>query len=185
VCDLFQTPVPETVISAPVLGGDARLPTFVRPRSCAAHFCSKPRTQSSSGSDSAAPWPFALLAASRIRTLGRTNAPLFRRGAGLANAAGPVKGAAALAAAKTIAELDTAAQARILEAVLAIKRKYDNLNLSVWAEDWPAWRPDLLCSYPGIFCALVAPWSRKMARPPSTTCWPLPCRSTTSTCART
>ena len=58
--------------------------------------------------------------------------PYFIAALALANAAGPVKGAAAIEAANAIAELDANAQARILDVVQAIKQKYDNLNLSVW-----------------------------------------------------
>jgi hypothetical protein len=58
--------------------------------------------------------------------------PYFVAALALANAAGPVKGAAAQEASRAIAALDTTAQARILEIVQSIKQKYDNLNLTVW-----------------------------------------------------
>jgi CheY-like chemotaxis protein len=133
VCGLFQTPVPETVISAPVLGGDARLADLRPPALlCGPLLLETEDTVELGFRLSRA---MALCAPGRLAGSARSGGqmrPYFVAALALANAAGPVKGAAALAAAKTIAELDTTAQARILEAALAIKRKYDNLNLSVW-----------------------------------------------------
>jgi hypothetical protein len=57
--------------------------------------------------------------------------PYFLAALALANAAGPVQGAA-VEAAKAIAALDAIQQSRIRDAALAIMQKCDNLNLSVW-----------------------------------------------------
>ena len=58
--------------------------------------------------------------------------PYFIAALTLVKAAGPVKGATAIEASRTIAALSPEGRARILEAAQNIKRKYDNLNLSVW-----------------------------------------------------
>ena len=50
----------------------------------------------------------------------------------LVNAAGPVQGAGAIEASRAITALGPEARSRILDGAQAIKRKYDNLNLSVW-----------------------------------------------------
>ncbi len=61
--------------------------------------------------------------------------PYFVAALALANATGPVQGAAALAAVGVISSLNTSAKSRILQAALAIKQNYDNLNLSVWGRE--------------------------------------------------
>ncbi|HEX7507558.1 MAG TPA: hypothetical protein VF550_12345, partial [Polyangia bacterium] len=133
VCGLFQTPVPEAVISVPVLGGDARMADLLPP----ALLCG----QLLLASDDTVELGFrlgramALCAPGRLAGSARSGGqmrPYFIAALALANAAGPVKDAAAQEAAKAIAALDAAAQSRIFEAVQAIKQKYDNLNLSVW-----------------------------------------------------
>jgi hypothetical protein len=58
--------------------------------------------------------------------------PYFIAALALVNAAGPVQGAAAVEASRAITLLDPEARSRILDAAQTIKRKYDNLNLSVW-----------------------------------------------------
>jgi CheY-like chemotaxis protein len=133
VCGLFQTPLPEAVISLPVLGGDARMADLRPP----ALLCG----QLLLASEDAVELGFRLGRAMALSAPGRRAGsarsggqmrPYFVAALALANAAGPVKGAAAQEASRAIAALDPAAQARILEVVQTIKQKYDNLNLSVW-----------------------------------------------------
>jgi len=133
VCGLFQTPVPDAVISVPVLGGDARMADLHPP----ALLCG----QLLLASDDTVELGFRLGRAMALAAPGRRAGsarsggqmrPYFIAALALANAAGPVKGAAAQEAATAIAALDATAQSRIFEAVQAIKQKYDNLNLSVW-----------------------------------------------------
>jgi CheY-like chemotaxis protein/tetratricopeptide (TPR) repeat protein len=133
VCDLFQTRVPEAVISLPVLGGDARMADLRPP----ALLCG----QLLLSTDDTVELGFRLSRAMALSAPGRRAGsarsggqmrPYFVAALALANAAGPVKGVAAQEAAKAIAALDAAAQARIQEVVHAIKQKYDNLNLTVW-----------------------------------------------------
>jgi len=133
VCNLFQTPVPKTVISVPVLCGDARLADLRPPALLCGQLLLETEDTVELGFRLGR--AMALCAPGRLAGSARSGGqmrPYFVAALALANAAGPVKGAAALDAAKAIAELDAAAQARILEAAQAIKRKYDNLNLSVW-----------------------------------------------------
>jgi len=133
VCGLFQTPVPQTVISAPVLGGDARLADLRPP----ALLCGQLLLESEDTVELGfrLSRAMALCAPGRLAGSARSGGqmrPYFLAALSLADAAGPVSGAAALDAAHTIAALDATSRASILEAVQAIKRKYDNLNLSVW-----------------------------------------------------
>jgi CheY-like chemotaxis protein/cytochrome c-type biogenesis protein CcmH/NrfG len=133
VCGLFQTPEPEAVISLPVLGADARM-ADIRPP---ALLCG----QLLLASEDTVELGFRLGRAMALSAPGRRAGsarsggqmrPYFVAALALANAAGPVKGAAAQEASRAIAALDTTAQARILEIVQSIKQKYDNLNLTVW-----------------------------------------------------
>ena len=133
VSGLFQTDVPEAVISLPVLGGDARM-ADVRPPAllCGQLLLETEDTVELGFRLSRA---MALCAPGRRAGAARSGGqmrPYFIAALALANAAGPVKGAAAMEASIAITALDSDAQARILEAVQAIKQKYDNLNLSVW-----------------------------------------------------
>ena len=133
VCGLFQTPEPESIISLPVLGGDARMADLRPP----ALLCG----QLLLASDDTVELGFRLSRAMALSAPGRRAGsarsggqmrPYFIAALALANAAGPVKGVAAQEASSAIAALDAAAQSRIFDAVQAIKQKYDNLNLSVW-----------------------------------------------------
>jgi CheY-like chemotaxis protein len=133
VCDLFQVPVPEAVISLPVLGGDARMADLRPP----ALLCGKLLldTEDTVELGFRLSRAMALCAPGRRAGSARSGGqmrPYFIAALALANAAGPVKGAATQEAFEAIAALDAAAQARILDVVLAIKQKYDNLNLTVW-----------------------------------------------------
>ncbi len=67
VCGLFQTPVPETVIKVPVLGGDARLADLRPPALLCGPFLLDSEDTVELGSGSAGPWPFARLGVSRAR----------------------------------------------------------------------------------------------------------------------
>jgi hypothetical protein len=58
--------------------------------------------------------------------------PYFIAALALVNAAGPVQGATAIEASRAITALSAEGRARILEAAQTIKKRYDNLNLSVW-----------------------------------------------------
>jgi len=133
VSGLFQTDVPEAVISLPVLGGDARM-ADVRPP---ALLCGQLLLETEDTVELGFRLGRAMTLGAPGRRAGAARSggqmrPYFVAALALANAAGPVKGAAAIEASNTIAELDLGAQARILEVVQAIKQKYDNLNLSVW-----------------------------------------------------
>jgi hypothetical protein len=133
VCGLFQVSVPEAVISLPVLGGDARMADLRPPALlCGQLLLATEDTVELGFRLSRA---MALCAPGRRAGSARSGGqmrPYFIAALALANAAGPVKGAAAQEAFEAIAALDTPAQTRILEVVQAIKQKYDNLNLTVW-----------------------------------------------------
>jgi len=133
VCGLFQVPVPKAVISLPVLGGDARMADLRPP----ALLCGRLllATEDTVELGFRLSRAMALCAPGRRAGSARSGGqmrPYFIAALALANAAGPVKGAAAQEAFEAIAALDAAAQTRILEVVQAIKQKYDNLNLTVW-----------------------------------------------------
>jgi hypothetical protein len=133
VCGLFQVPMPEAVISLPVLGGDARMADLRPP----ALLCGKLLldTEDTVELGFRLSRAMALCAPGRRAGSARSGGqmrPYFIAALALANAGGPIKGAATQEAFEAIAALDAAAQARILEVVLAIKQKYDNLNLTVW-----------------------------------------------------
>jgi CheY-like chemotaxis protein len=133
VCGLFQTDVPEAVISLPVLGGDARMADLRPPALLCGHLLLATEDTVELGFRLSR--AMALCAPGRRAGSARSGGqmrPYFVAALALANAAGPVKGVAAQEAAKGIAALDASAQARILEAVQAIKQKYENLNLTVW-----------------------------------------------------
>jgi hypothetical protein len=125
--------VPEAVISVPVLGGDARMADLRPP----ALLCGQLLLASGDTVELGFRLGRAMALGAPGRRAGSARSggqmrPYFIAALALANAAGPVKGAAAQEAASAIAALDAAAQSRIFEAVQAIKQKYDNLNLSVW-----------------------------------------------------
>jgi CheY-like chemotaxis protein len=133
VCGLFQTGLPEAVISVPVLGGDARMADLRPP----ALLCGQLLLASEDTVELGFRLSRAMVLAAPGRRAGSARSggqmrPYFIAALALANAAGPVRGAAAQEAASAIAALDSVAQARILEVVQAIKQKYDNLNLTVW-----------------------------------------------------
>ena len=133
VCGLFGVDLPEAVISLPVLGGDARLADLRPP----ALLCGNQLL----ATDDTVELGFrlgramALWAPGRLAGSARSGGqmrPYFVAALALANATGPVQGAAALAAVGVISSLNASAKSRILQAALAIKQNYDNLNLSIW-----------------------------------------------------
>ncbi len=135
ICDLLDVGAPEAVICLPVLGGDARMADLRPP----ALLCG----QLLLATEDTVELGFRLGRAMALGAPGRRAGsarsggqmrPYFIAALALANAAGPVKGAAALEASKTIAALDVDTQFRILEVAQAIKQKYDNLNLSLWGK---------------------------------------------------
>jgi tetratricopeptide (TPR) repeat protein len=132
-CRLFQVQVPQAIISLPVLGADARM-ADLRPRTL---LCG----ESLLGSQDTIELGFRLGRAAALCPPGRLAGsarsggqmrPYFIAALALVNAAGPVKGATAIEASRAITALGPEGRARILEAAQTIKRKYDNLNLSVW-----------------------------------------------------
>ena len=133
VCGLFQVTLPEAVISLPVLGGDARMADLRPPALLCGQLLLATEDMVELGFRLSR--AMALGAPGRLAGSARSGGqmrPYFIAALALANAAGPVQGAAAVEAAKTIAGLDAAQQSRIRDAAQAIKQKYDNLNLSVW-----------------------------------------------------
>jgi len=133
VCSLFQTSPPDAIISVKLLGGDARMADLRPP----ALLCGQALLESNDSVELG----FRLVRAVALSAPGRRAGsarsggqmrPYFLAALSLANAAGPLQGEGALAAADAIAALEPAAQARIAEAALAIKQKHNNLNLSVW-----------------------------------------------------
>ena len=133
VCGLYAVDPPEAVISLPVLGGDARLADLRPP----ALLCGKMllATEDTVELGFRLGRAMALWAPGRLAGSARSGGqmrPYFVAALALANATGPVQGPAAVAAANTIATLDASAKSRILDAALAIKQNYDNLNLTVW-----------------------------------------------------
>lgn len=134
VCGLYGVDLPEAIISLPVLGQDARLADLRPP----ALLCGNQLL----GTDDTVELGFrlgramALWAPGRLAGSARSGGqmrPYFVAALTLANATGPVQGADALAAVGVLSGLNASAKARILQAALAIKQNYDNLNLSVWA----------------------------------------------------
>jgi hypothetical protein len=132
-CRLFQVQVPQAIISLPVLGADARM-ADLRPRTL---LCG----ESLLGGQDTIELGFRLGRAAALCPPGRLAGsarsggqmrPYFIAALALVNAAGPVKGATAIEASRAITALGPEGRARILEAAQTIKRKYDNLNLSVW-----------------------------------------------------
>jgi CheY-like chemotaxis protein len=133
VCGLFGIDLPEAVISQPVLGGDARLADLRPP----ALLCGNQllATEDTVELGFRLGRAMALWAPGRLAGSARSGGqmrPYFVAALALANATGPVQGAAALSAVSVISELNASAKSRILQAALAIKQNYDNLNLSVW-----------------------------------------------------
>ena len=132
VCDLFKVALPKAVISLPVLGGDARMADLRPPALlCGQMLLATEDTVELGFRLSRA---IALCAPGRLAGSSRSGGqmrPYFLAALALANAAGPVQGAA-VEAAKAIAALDAIQQSRIRDAALAIMQKCDNLNLSVW-----------------------------------------------------
>jgi len=133
VCGLYGVDLPEAVLSLPVLGGDARLADLRPPALLCGNqlLCTDDTVELGFRLGRA----MALWAPGRLAGSARSGGqmrPYFVAALALANATGPVQGAAALAAASAIAGLNASAKSRILQAALAIKQNYDNLNLSVW-----------------------------------------------------
>ena len=133
VCGLFQASVPEAVISLPVLGGDARMADLRPPALlCGPLLLATEDTVELGFRLSRAMVLYAPGRRAGSARSGGQMRPYFIAALALANAAGPIKGAAAQEAFEAIAALDAATQSRILDVVQAIKQKYDNLNLTVW-----------------------------------------------------
>jgi CheY-like chemotaxis protein/cytochrome c-type biogenesis protein CcmH/NrfG len=133
VCGLYAVDLPEAVISLPVLGGDARLADLRPP----ALLCGEMLLTTEDTVELAfrlgramALWAPGRLAGS-ARSGGQMR-PYFVAALTLANATGAVQGPVAEAAAADIAALSAAERSRILDAALAIKQNYNNLNLTVW-----------------------------------------------------
>jgi CheY-like chemotaxis protein/tetratricopeptide (TPR) repeat protein len=133
VCGLFDVGVPKDIIGLPVLGADARMADLSPP----GLLCG----QALLATDDTVELGFRLSRAIALCVPGRLAGsarsggqmrPYFIAALALANAAGPVQGPVAIAASRAIAALDDNARGRILETAQTIKRKYDNLNLSVW-----------------------------------------------------
>ncbi len=132
-CRLFQARVPEAIISLPVLGNDARM-ADLRPPTL---LCGETLL----GTDDTVELGFRLGRAAGLCSPGRLAGsarsggqmrPYFVAALALVNAAGPVQGQAAVDASRAITALGAEARSRILAAAQTIKKKYDNLNLSVW-----------------------------------------------------
>jgi hypothetical protein len=159
-------------------------PTCVRPRFCAASSCSTPRTRSSWDSGLAAPWRFVPLDAGRARLDRAGRCGPISSPPGLGQCRRPGQGRAA-GGVWAIAALDAGYRAsRILEVVQAIKQKYDNLNLTVWGRGLARVATRLaLADHRRSAARRTRRRRGRWTRPRSTTCWPLPCRWTTSTCA--
>lgn len=133
VCGLYGVDLPEAVISLPVLGSDARLADLRPPTLLCGNLLL--------ASDDSVELGFrlgramALWAPGRLAGSARSGGqmrPYFVAALALANATGAVQGADAQAASQAIAGLNAPSRSRILQAALAIKQNYDNLNLSVW-----------------------------------------------------
>jgi hypothetical protein len=133
VCGLYTVDLPEAVISLPVLGSDARLADLRPPALLCGNMLLTEDDTVELGfrlGRAMALWAPGRLAGS-ARSGGQMR-PYFVAALALANATGPVQGIAAVAAANAIEALDPSARSRILDAALALKQNYDNLNLSVW-----------------------------------------------------
>ena len=133
VCKLFQVRVPDAIIPLPMLGNEARM-ADLRPPTL---LCGEMLL----ASDNTVELGFRLGRAAALCTPGRLAGsarsggqmrPYFVSALALVNAAGPVQGQAAVDASRAIAALGPEARARILSASQTIKRKCENLNLSVW-----------------------------------------------------
>jgi hypothetical protein len=125
--------VPEAIISLPVLGNDARM-ADLRPPTL---LCGETLL----ASDDTVELGFRLGRAAGLCAPGRLAGsarsggqmrPYFVAALALVNAAGPVQGQAAVDASRAITALGAEARSRILAAAQTIKKKYDNLNLSIW-----------------------------------------------------
>jgi CheY-like chemotaxis protein/tetratricopeptide (TPR) repeat protein len=132
-CKLFQVRVPEAIINLPVLGGDARMADLRPPTLLVGEMllASEDTVELGFRLGRAA----ALCAPGRLAGSARSGGqmrPYFVAALALVNAAGPVQGPVAVEASRAITVLGAEQRARILEAAQTIKRKYDNLNLSVW-----------------------------------------------------
>jgi tetratricopeptide (TPR) repeat protein len=132
-CRLFQVRVPEAIICLPVLGGDARMADLRPPTLLCGErlLLSEDTVELGFRLGRAA----ALCAPGRLAGSARSGGqmrPYFVAALALVNAAGPVQGQVAVEASRAITALGPEARARILEAAQSIKRKYENLNLSVW-----------------------------------------------------
>lgn len=133
VCRLFQVRVPEAIVSLPVLGNDARMADLRPPTLLVgeALLASEDTVELGFRLGRAA----ALCAPGRLAGAARSGGqmrPYFVAALALVNAAGPVQGEAAIEASRAITALGAEARSRILAAAQTIKKKYDNLNLSIW-----------------------------------------------------
>jgi CheY-like chemotaxis protein len=133
VCRLFQARLPEAIISLPVLGSDARMADLRPPTLLVG--------EQLLASDDTLELGFRLGRAAALCSPGRLAGsarsggqmrPYFIAALALVNAAGPVQGEAAIEASRAITALGAEARSRILAAAQTIKKKYDNLNLSIW-----------------------------------------------------
>jgi hypothetical protein len=132
-CRLFQARPTEAVVSLPVLGSDARMADLRPPTLLVgeALLASEDTVELGFRLGRAA----ALCAPGRLAGSARSGGqmrPYFIAALALVNAAGPVQGQAAVDASRAITALGAEARSRILAAAQTIKKKYDNLNLSLW-----------------------------------------------------
>jgi CheY-like chemotaxis protein/tetratricopeptide (TPR) repeat protein len=133
VCKLHKARLPEAIIPLPMLGSEARM-ADLRPPTL---LCGELLLTSADTVELG----FRLGRATALCTPGRLAGsarsggqmrPFFVAALALVNAAGPVQGEAAMNASRAIAALNPEGRARILAGAQTIKRKYENLNLSVW-----------------------------------------------------
>jgi len=132
-CRLFQIRPPEAIVSLPVLGNDARMADLRPPTLLVGErlLASEDTVELGFRLGRAA----ALYAPGRLAGSARSGGqmrPYFIAALALVNAAGPVQGQAAIEASRAITALGAEARSRILAAAQTIKKKYDNLNLSIW-----------------------------------------------------
>lgn len=133
VCGLFEVGVPRDVISLPVLGGDARLADLRPP----ALLCGRMLLDSEDTVELGfrLSRAMALSAPGRLAGSARSGGqmrPYFVAALALAHATAPAQGVRAQEATKAVAALDEDARARLRDNAQRIRRKYDNLNLSIW-----------------------------------------------------
>jgi CheY-like chemotaxis protein/tetratricopeptide (TPR) repeat protein len=133
VCGLFEVGVPRDVISLPVLGGDARMADLRPP----ALLCGRMLLESEDTIELGfrLSRAMALCAPGRLAGSARSGGqmrPYFVAALDLAHATAPAQGMRAQEAILAIAALDEGTRSRLRDAAQSIRRKYDNLNLSVW-----------------------------------------------------